>query len=252
MVVISAGIRPRDELARDCGLEVGLRGGVVVDDTLRTSDPDILAIGEVASHRGMVYGLVAPGYEMADVAAANLTARSRTFSGFDMSTKLKLMGVDVASFGDPFADGRGSAGARLRRPVRGRLQEARLQPRRDPAAGRRSGRRRLRLRHAARAVQERKAARRFLPARSPVGRCDRGLRRSELDAQVCSCNNVGERQIREAVREQKLTTVAQVKSLHPGRHRLRRLPAARHRAAQGRAQGDGCAGRQPALRALPH
>ncbi len=73
MVVISAGIRPRDELARDCGLEVGVPGGVVVDDTLRTSDPAILAIGEVAWHRGMVYGLVAPGYEMADVAAATLT-----------------------------------------------------------------------------------------------------------------------------------------------------------------------------------
>ena len=72
MVVISAGIRPRDELARACGLEVGPRGGVVVDDVLRTSDPDIFAIGEVALHRGMIYGLVAPGYEMAEVAAANL------------------------------------------------------------------------------------------------------------------------------------------------------------------------------------
>ncbi len=68
MVVISAGIRPRDELARACGLEVGPRGGIVVDDSLCTSDPDIFAIGEVALHRGMIYGLVAPGYEMADVA----------------------------------------------------------------------------------------------------------------------------------------------------------------------------------------
>jgi nitrite reductase (NADH) large subunit len=96
MVVISAGIRPRDELARACGLEVGDRGGVVVDDSLRTSDPDIVAIGEVASHRGMVYGLVAPGYEMADVAAAILTGSSRTFSGFDMSTKLKLLGASTS------------------------------------------------------------------------------------------------------------------------------------------------------------
>ena len=109
MVVISAGIRPRDELARACGLEIAPRGGVVVDDALRTSDPDIYAVGEVASHRGMVYGLVAPGYEMAEVVAANLVGSTRTFFGFDMSTKLKLMGVDVASFGDPFAE---AAGAR--------------------------------------------------------------------------------------------------------------------------------------------
>ena len=108
MVVISAGIRPRDELARACGLEVGSPGGVVVNDALQTSDPDFLAIGEVACHRGMVYGLVAPGYEMAEVAAANLAGSPRSFSGFDMSTKLKLMGVDVASFGDAFAQAEGA------------------------------------------------------------------------------------------------------------------------------------------------
>ena len=104
MVVISAGICPRDELARACGLEIGPRGGVVVDDCLQSSDPDIMAIGEVAWHRGMIYGLVAPGYEMAEVVAANLTGSQRIFTGFDMSTKLKLMGVDVASFGDILAE----------------------------------------------------------------------------------------------------------------------------------------------------
>jgi NAD(P)H-dependent nitrite reductase large subunit len=104
MVVISAGIKPRDELARACGLEVGPRGGVVVDDALRTSDPDIFAIGEIALHRSMIYGLVAPGYEMADTLAANLTGADRAFTGADLSTKLKLMGVDVASFGENFAD----------------------------------------------------------------------------------------------------------------------------------------------------
>jgi len=80
MVVISAGICPRDELARDCGLEVGPRGGVVVDDLLQTSDPGILAIGEVALHSSMIYGLVAPGYEMAEIAAANLTGKARVFT----------------------------------------------------------------------------------------------------------------------------------------------------------------------------
>ncbi|HSP43473.1 MAG TPA: FAD-dependent oxidoreductase, partial [Luteolibacter sp.] len=107
MLVISAGIKPRDELARAAGLEVGPRGGITVDSTLATSDPAIFAIGECALHQGMIYGLVAPGYEMAEVAASNLTGGSKTFDGFDMSTKLKLIGVDVASFGDPFAEGSG-------------------------------------------------------------------------------------------------------------------------------------------------
>ena len=66
MIIVSAGIRPRDELARQCGIEVGQRGGVVVNDHLQTSDPEIYAVGEVALHGGMIYGLVAPGYEMAE------------------------------------------------------------------------------------------------------------------------------------------------------------------------------------------
>jgi nitrite reductase (NADH) large subunit len=102
MLVISAGIKPRDELAKTCGLEVGPRGGIVVNDQLQTSDENIFAIGECALHNNMIYGLVAPGYEMADVVVANLTGGHKTFTGFDMSTKLKLIGVDVASFGDPF------------------------------------------------------------------------------------------------------------------------------------------------------
>ena len=102
MLVISAGIKPRDELAKSCGLEVGVRGGIVVNDHLQTSDKSIFAIGECALHKEMIYGLVAPGYEMADVVVANLTGGAKTFAGFDMSTKLKLIGVDVASFGDPF------------------------------------------------------------------------------------------------------------------------------------------------------
>lgn len=105
MLVISAGIRPRDELAKLCGLETGLRGGVIVNDSMLTNDPSISAIGECALHAGMIYGLVAPGYDMADVAATRLTGGEKYFNGFDMSTKLKLIGVDVASFGDPFAGG---------------------------------------------------------------------------------------------------------------------------------------------------
>ncbi|HEX6846525.1 MAG TPA: nitrite reductase large subunit NirB, partial [Chitinophagaceae bacterium] len=104
MLVISAGIKPRDELAKQSGLEVGLRGGIVVDQKLQTSDPSIYAIGECALYNGMIYGLVAPGYEMADVVVTNLTGGDKSFAGYDMSTKLKLIGIDVASFGDPFIE----------------------------------------------------------------------------------------------------------------------------------------------------
>jgi nitrite reductase (NADH) large subunit len=99
MVIISAGIRPRDDIARQSGVAVGERGGIAVNNRLETSDPRVFAIGECAVHSGMVYGLVAPGYEMAEIVAANLTGGEREFSGADLSTKLKLMGVDVASFG---------------------------------------------------------------------------------------------------------------------------------------------------------
>ncbi|MFT5169468.1 MAG: nitrite reductase (NADH) large subunit, partial [Candidatus Omnitrophota bacterium] len=105
MVVISAGIRPRDDIARESGLKVGERGGIVVNDKLETSDPDIYAIGECALHNNFIYGLVAPGYNMAEAVACNILNEEKLFTGADMSTKLKLMGVDVASFGDPFSEG---------------------------------------------------------------------------------------------------------------------------------------------------
>src|SRR4030095_8054950 len=107
MLVISAGIKPRDELAKECGLEVGPRGGIVVNEKLQTKDENIYAIGECALYNGMIYGLVAPGYEMADTVVTNLTGGDKIFTGYDMSTKLKLIGVDVASFGDPFISGNG-------------------------------------------------------------------------------------------------------------------------------------------------
>ncbi|MEV5947272.1 nitrite reductase large subunit NirB [Streptomyces sp. NPDC051993] len=102
LVVFSAGVRPRDQLARDCGLAVGERGGIVVDEQCRTEDPAVFAIGECAlAADGRVYGLVAPGYEMAETAADTIAATAeRAFTGADLSTKLKLLGVDVASFGD--------------------------------------------------------------------------------------------------------------------------------------------------------
>lgn len=106
MVVISAGIRPRDDIARKNGLRVGERGGIVVNERLQTSDPDIYAIGECALFNHMIYGLISPGYKMADVVVNHLMGKADKFEGADMSTKLKLMGVDVGSFGDPFAEGK--------------------------------------------------------------------------------------------------------------------------------------------------
>ncbi|WP_426110126.1 nitrite reductase large subunit NirB [Massilia sp. PWRC2] len=100
MIVFSAGIRPRDDLARAAGLALGARGGIAIDDSCLTSDPDIYAIGECAAWRGQLFGLVAPGYDMARTAARHLAGEPASFTGADMSTKLKLMGVDVASLGD--------------------------------------------------------------------------------------------------------------------------------------------------------
>jgi nitrite reductase (NADH) large subunit len=117
LVVFSAGVRPRDQLAREAGLPVGTRGGVVVDDACRTSDEAIYAIGECACAGGRVYGLVAPGYTMAEVLADRLCGGAATFTAADTSTKLKLMGVDVASFGDALATEPGALEVTVNDPV---------------------------------------------------------------------------------------------------------------------------------------
>ena len=100
MIVFSAGIRPYDQLARDCGLTVGARGGIEIDKHCKTSDSAIFAIGECALFDGRIYGLVAPGYRMAEAAVSQLGNDKIDFQGADMSTKLKLLGVDVGSIGD--------------------------------------------------------------------------------------------------------------------------------------------------------
>jgi nitrite reductase (NADH) large subunit len=117
MVVFSAGVRPRDDLARAAGLDVGERGGVVVDDACRTSDPAIFAIGECALAAGRVWGLVSPGYQMARVVADRILGGDARFTGADLSTKLKLLGIDVASFGDAFATTDGAQSITFDDPV---------------------------------------------------------------------------------------------------------------------------------------
>ncbi|EAR10588.1 nitrite reductase large subunit NirB [Reinekea blandensis] len=108
LVVFSAGIRPRDELAEQAGLDRHERGGVLINNDCQTSDPNIYAIGEVACWNNQIFGLVAPGYRMAEAAAAHLCGQSQPFSGADMSTKLKLLGTDVCSIGDAHAQTAGA------------------------------------------------------------------------------------------------------------------------------------------------
>ncbi|MFB9218003.1 nitrite reductase large subunit NirB [Vibrio sinaloensis] len=101
VIVFSAGIRPQDTLARESGIAIGERGGIVIDNQCKTSDENIYAIGECALWQEQIFGLVAPGYTMARVVADSLTGQKESlFEGADMSTKLKLLGVDVASIGD--------------------------------------------------------------------------------------------------------------------------------------------------------
>lgn len=100
VVVISAGIKPRDELASMAGLEVGKQGGIVVNEGMQTSCQDIYAIGECALASGAIWGLVSPCYQMAEVLAERLKGERKFFTGADLSTKLKLIGTEVASFGD--------------------------------------------------------------------------------------------------------------------------------------------------------
>lgn len=100
VIVFSAGIRPQDALARQSGLEIGERGGIVINDSCQTSDANIYAIGECALWQQRIFGLVAPGYAMARAVAGQIMGQGGDFTGADMSTKLKLLGVDVASIGD--------------------------------------------------------------------------------------------------------------------------------------------------------
>lgn len=214
MVIVSAGIKPRDELARSCGLLVGQRGGVVVDDRLRTSDPDIVAIGEVALYGGMIYGLIAPGNEMAEIAAANFVGESRTFTGADMSTKLKLMGVDVASFGNCFPDEKTSKAITYEDPFKGTYKKLLFSLEGDKLLGG------ILVGDAAEYSKFSMLAKSDKPlpmtpgellVPSSSGTAADSLGLMSNDSQICSCNNVSMGAICSAISEQKLCTVEEVK-----------------------------------------
>ena len=210
LVVFSAGIRPRDELARDAGLDIGDRGGVVVDAGCRTSDDAIFAIGECACIDGRVYGLVAPGYGMAEVAADRLLGGSAEFPGADTSTKLKLLGVDVASFGDALATTEGALEVTLTNPVERSYTKLVVS---DDATTLLGG---ILVGDASKYAMLRPLVGSQLPA-DPVamiapGGASVGAGSLADDAQVCSCNGVTKGDICTAIVEQGLADVAAVKA----------------------------------------
>ncbi|WP_034620376.1 nitrite reductase large subunit NirB [Cellulomonas sp. URHE0023] len=211
VVVIAAGVRPRDELARASDLLIGERGGVVVDDTCLTSDPDISAVGEVACIQGACIGLVAPGYAMAEITVDRLLGGLSTFPGADTATKLKLSGVDVASFGDAFATTPGALEIVWADPVGGVYKKLVMS---DDARTLLGG---VLVGDASAYASLRPMLGRELPGDPaafllPEG--GGGAPELELpdDAGVCSCNNVSAGTIREAVTEHGCTDLGAVKA----------------------------------------
>ncbi|MEU4076556.1 nitrite reductase (NAD(P)H) [Streptomyces venezuelae] len=214
VVVFSAGVRPRDRLAREAGFAVGDRGGVVVDERCRTTDPYVYAIGECAqTSDGRVYGLVAPGYQMAEAVADQLAGSGATvFTGADTSTKLKLLGADVASFGDPFAagaqateivfsDGREGVYKKLLLGPEGQLLGGILVGDAEAYGSLKP--------HAGRRLPAPPAA--FLLPASAAGAAPPGADALPDDAVVCSCHNVTKGAVAGAVAEHGLTDIGGIK-----------------------------------------
>ncbi|MBF6327120.1 nitrite reductase large subunit [Nocardia transvalensis] len=199
LVVFSAGIRPRDQLARDAGLEIGPRGGVVTDLGLRSSDPNIYAVGEVAAVEGTCYGLVAPGYTTAEIVADRLLGGAGEFPGADLSTKLKLLGVDVASFGDAHATTEGALSVVLHDAAKGTYAKLVVS---DDAKTLLGG---ILVGDASAYAALRPLVGSELPAEpaaliSPAG-AELGADALPDDAQICSCNNVSKGAICGAIAE---------------------------------------------------
>jgi len=213
LVVISAGIRPRDEVAHQAGIECHPRGGIVVNDALQTSVDGVYAIGECARHGDMVYGLVGPGYTMAQVLARRLTGDSAArFAGADLSTQLKLLGIDVASFGDPFADEQTHKSVVLQNHVSGIYQKICLSASGTEVLGG------ILVGDAARypqlvALQRSRRALGGPPESLLVSGSEFGLALTQSDDDlVCTCNGINRGAILAAVREHGCETFGEVRS----------------------------------------
>jgi nitrite reductase (NADH) large subunit len=216
MVVFSAGIRPRDELARAADLALGERGGVLTDNTCRSSDPAIYAIGECAAVEGRIYGLVSPGYAHARVVADRLMGGDATFDGADLSTKLKLLGVDVASFGDAHAATEGCHELTFDDPIAGVYKKIVIAPDKDKLlggilVGDATDYGTLHQWMASRTDLPMHPSDLILPDRK-AGPPLLGVAAIGSDSTVCNCNNVTKGAVCAAIADGGLTTVGQVKA----------------------------------------
>jgi nitrite reductase (NADH) large subunit len=211
VVVFATGVRPRDELAREIGLDVHERGGIMADPACRTSDPDIYAIGEVACIADRVWGLVGPGYSMAEVVVDRLLGGEATFEGADLSTKLKLLGVDVASFGDAFAASDGSLEVVYADPLAGVYKKLVMS---DDASTLLGG---MLVGDASAYASLRPMVGGSLGSNPTAWLLPEGVAPPSSaslpdEANVCSCYNVSAGEIRAAVTEHNCTNVAEVKA----------------------------------------
>lgn len=200
VVVFSIGITARDELPREAGLEMAPRGGVLVDDSCATSAPHVRAIGEVAAFAGRPVGLVAPANAMAEVVADRLLGGLATYPGPDEATKLKLSGVDVASFGDAGASSEGALEVVYSDPSRGLYQKVVVG---DDAKTLLGG---IFVGDASPYLALRPMLGRELPGEPGAYLAAAGAETPDAgelpdDAQVCSCNNVSAGTLRHHIAE---------------------------------------------------
>jgi nitrite reductase (NADH) large subunit len=219
LIVFSAGVRPRDELARACGLALGERGGIQIDEQCRTSDPHIFAIGECAAYQNRTFGLVAPGYTMAGIVAGVLMepGTATRFTGADMSTKLKLMGVEVASFGDAFGSTPGAKTFSMLDALAGTYKKLTLSEDGKRIlggilVGDASAYGLLHQMMQSGMVLPPHAEDLLLPPRAEgTGKKPLGIDAFPDSARICTCENVDKGAICGAIRQQNLTTVTDVK-----------------------------------------
>ncbi|HET9772030.1 MAG TPA: nitrite reductase large subunit NirB [Acidimicrobiia bacterium] len=216
MVVFSAGIRPRDELARAADLALGERGGVLTDNACRTSDPSVYAIGECAAVEGRIYGLVSPGYAQARVVADRLMGGGATFDGADLSTKLKLLGVDVASFGDAHGTTEGCHELTFDDPIAGVYKKIVIAPDKDKLlggilVGDATDYGTLHQWMASRTDLPMYPSDLILPDRA-AGKPLLGVAAIGAESTVCNCNNVTKGTICAAIADGGLSTVGEVKA----------------------------------------
>lgn len=216
LLVFSAGIRPRDELGRAARLDLGARGGIRIDAECRTNDPSIFAIGECAAFEDQLFGLVAPGYRMAEVVANVLAGESGCFEPGDSSTKLKLLGVDVASFGDAFGQTPGSRTMSLFDGARGVYKKLVLSEDRKlllggMLVGDASSFAELSAQTNSRLAVPEPPESLLVPAAAGSGTGPRGVDRLPERAMICSCHNLQKGAIACAIRDDQLDSVGAIK-----------------------------------------